>query len=141
VLLDFRREKSAAQRAVRHEADAQFAAERQNFRFHVARPQGVFGLQRGDGMHFGGAAEGGGRRLGKAQPANFAGADQLTHRADGFLDGHLRIHAVLVVEVNDLDGEALQAGVAALADVFGPAIDAEKLPPAHRAHCRTWSPA
>ncbi len=45
-------EKSAAEWTVGDEADAEFAAGGENFVLGIARPQGVFGLQCGDGMNF-----------------------------------------------------------------------------------------
>src|SRR2546430_12808995 len=45
-------------------------------------------------------------------------------RADRFLDRRVRIDAVLVVEVDYVDAQALQARYAGLHDVLGPAVDA-----------------
>ena len=45
-------EEAAAERAVGDEADAEFAAGGEDFVFRIARPERVFGLQRGDGMNF-----------------------------------------------------------------------------------------
>ena len=58
------------------------------------------------------------RRLGQAEVAHLPRLDQLGHRADGVLDRRLRIDAVLVVEVDHVHAESLQAGVAALPDVW-----------------------
>ena len=58
------------------------------------------------------------RRLREAQPAHLAGRDELGHGADGLFDGDLGIDAVLVVEVDVIDAEALQAGVAGRAHVI-----------------------
>ena len=49
------------------------------------------------------------RRLGQAEVADLAGLDQLGHRADGLLDRHRLVDAVLVVEVDVVDAEPLQA--------------------------------
>jgi hypothetical protein len=59
--------------------------------------------------------------------AHLAGANQFAHRPDGFLDGHLRVNPMLVVEINFIDAQPAQAGVATRADVFGPAVHAEKI--------------
>jgi len=65
-----------------------------------------------------------GRGLRQAQVADLAVAYQLAHRSDRLLDRDLRIDAVLVVEVDVVDAEPLERGVAGIADVLGTAIDA-----------------
>ena len=62
-LRDLAGEEAAAERAVGHEADAELAADRQDVVLDVALPQRIFGLQRGDRMDGGGAAQRLGRRL------------------------------------------------------------------------------
>ena len=49
---------------------------------------------------------------------------QLGHGADGFLDRDVGIDAVLVIQVDDVDAEALQAGLAGFDDILGAAVDA-----------------
>ena len=66
-----------------------------------------------------------GRGLGQAEVADLAGRDQLGHRADGLLDRDGLVDAVLVVEVDVVDAEPLQRGVAGGADVLRPAVDAD----------------
>ena len=77
-----------------------------NFCFGVAFPEGIFGLQRGDGMNFVGAANGGGRGFGESEIFYFAGFHEFGHGADGFFDGRFGIDAMLVVEVDVIDAEA-----------------------------------
>jgi hypothetical protein len=77
-------------------------------------------------VNFDRAADGLGPGFRQAEKTHLASGNQVTHRADGLLDGHLRVNPVLVVKVNHLQPEPLQAGIAGRADVFGPAIDAEK---------------
>ena len=67
-------------------------------------------LQRGDRVDGVRAADRRGRGLGQAEVAHLAGRHQLGHRADGLLDRHLGVDAVLVVEVDVVDAEPLQAG-------------------------------
>ena len=55
--------------------------------------------------------------------------DELGHRADGLLDRHRRVDAVLVVEVDVVDAEPLQRGVAGRPDVLRAAVDAERRVP------------
>jgi hypothetical protein len=56
---------------------------------------------------------------------DLAGLDELAEGAPGVLDRHGGVHAVLVVEVDDVDAEPLQRGVARAADVLGAAVDAD----------------
>jgi hypothetical protein len=58
--------------------------------------------------------------------ADLAGLHQLGHGADRLLDGHGLVDAVLVVQVDHLDAEPPQGGVAGGADVRGAALDAEE---------------
>jgi hypothetical protein len=68
------------------------------------------------------------RRLGEPEVADLAGGDELGHRPHGLLDRDPRVDPVLVVEVDPLDAEPLERGVAGLANVLGIAADAERLP-------------
>ena len=115
----------AAERGVGHQADAELAHGRQDLVLEVAGEQRVLGLQRGDRVHGVGAADRLRRRLGEPEVADLAGLDQLGHRADGLLDRHGLVDAVLVVEVDVVDAEPLQRGVAGRADVLGAAVDAD----------------
>ena len=63
------------------------------------------------------------RRLGKPDVVDLSGVDQLRHRADGLLDRHVRIDAVLVVEVDVVDAEPPQRAVDRSAHVLGGAVD------------------
>ena len=60
-----------------------------------------------------------GGRLGQAEVADLPGRDELGHGADGLLDRDGLVDAVLVVEVDVVDAEPLQAGVAGGPDVLG----------------------
>ena len=61
------------------------------------------------------------RRRGLAEPevAHLPFLHELGHRADGLLDGDLGVDAVLVVQVDMVDAEACEGGIARLADVLG----------------------
>ena len=50
---------------------------------------------------------------------------QLDERADRLLEGHLRIGCVQLVQVDGVDAEPAQAGVAHASEVFGPAVGRE----------------
>jgi len=126
-LLDLAGEEAAAERRVGHEADAKLAYQRQDRLLHRALPQRVLGLQRRDRVHGVRAADRLGACLGEPQVANLALFDQLGHRPDRLLDLDLGIDPVLVVEVDLLDPQASQRGLAALAHVGGVATNAEEL--------------
>ena len=70
-------------------------------------------------MHLVCAADGFGRRLRQADVAHLACAHQLGHGADRVLDRRVGVDAVLVVEVDRVDAEPLEAGLAGLAHVSG----------------------
>ena len=97
----------------------------QDLVLEVAGEERVLRLERGDRVRGVRAADGGGRRLGEAEVAHLAGGDQLGHRADGLLDRDRLVDAVLVVEVDVVDAEPLQRGVARGADVLRAAVDAD----------------
>ncbi len=59
------------------------------------------------------------------------------HRADRVLDRHIGVDAVLVIEVDDIDAEPLQAGLAGLLHIFGAAVDAVRRRPGSGSG-RTW---
>src|SRR6185503_1551794 len=126
VLLPVHRagEHAAAERRVGDERDAELARGAQRFLSLAPIHPGKFILHRGDRMHLVRAADGLGTRLGQAERAHLALLDQLLHRADGLLDRHVRIDAGLVIEVDHVDAEALEAGIAGLLYVFRPAVDA-----------------
>src|SRR5690242_18985878 len=65
-------------------------------------------------------------RPGLAQPEmpDLSLFDQPGHRADRILDRHRRIDPVLVIEIDDVDPEPLQAGLAGLGHIAGAAVDA-----------------
>ncbi len=73
----------------------------------------------------GGVGAADGLRPGLAEPqiAYLAGLDQPRHGADRLLDRHVRIDAVLVVQVDMVGAKALQAGIAGRGDIFRPAVD------------------
>ena len=62
----------------------------------------------------------------RAQVAHLAGLDQFGHGADRVLDRHGLVDAVLEVEIDEVQTEPLQRGVAGAADVIGMAVDAPR---------------
>jgi len=63
-------------------------------------------------------------RLGEPEEADLALLHEPGHGPHGLLDGHLRVHPVLVVQVDDVDAETLQARLAGRTHILGPAADA-----------------
>ena len=64
-----------------------------------------------------------GRRLGHAEVLDLAGLDEFLDRAGDVLDSHVRVDAVLVVEVDGVHAEPLHRAVDDLLDHLGPAGD------------------
>src|SRR5581483_3552899 len=124
--LELTGQKTAAERAIGDEANAQLANCGEEIVFRIARPQRVFGLEGGDGMYAVGAANGcrGGFR--QTQVANLALPDEIGHGADGLLNRRFGIDAVLVIEIDEIDVQALERGIAACPDVFGAAVDTQE---------------
>jgi hypothetical protein len=54
---------------------------------------------------------------------NLALTDQVPHRSRDFLDGHVRVDTVLVVEVDEVGLQALERGLGDLPEVLGAAVE------------------
>src|SRR6266852_5780377 len=121
--LDAPRQEAAAQRRIGDKTDAQLAAHRQDFVFGVAGPQRIFGLKRRDRMNGRGATQGCGRGFGKPQRAHLALLDQLCHGSDRIFHRSVWVDAMLVVKINALYAQPLEACLATLAHVLRAAVD------------------
>jgi hypothetical protein len=55
--------------------------------------------------------------------AHFAGLDEVLDRARDVLDRHVRVHPMLVEEVDDIRPQPLQRRIGNLPDVIRPAVD------------------
>src|SRR5581483_7759258 len=121
------REEPATERTVGDERDPELAAQREQFVFRIAAPHRVLGLQRRDRMHRRRAPDRRRSRLRQAEETNLAGAHEIRHRADRLFDRDVRVDAVLVIEIDRVDLQALQRRVARLADVLRRSVDAEEL--------------
>src|SRR5437868_9731525 len=77
-------------------------------------------------MHCVCASNGIGAGFRQTEIAHLAGANQLRHRAYGFLNRRLRVDSMLIVEINAINAETVQAGFACLLDVFRFAADPAK---------------
>jgi len=71
-----------------------------------------------------GAADGAGGGFGHAEVLDLAGSDELLDCSGDVLDGHVGVHAVLVVQVNHVFAEAAQRAVGGVRDLLRPADQA-----------------
>src|SRR5437899_2200113 len=114
---------AAPEGRVRDEGDAELAAGGGRLLPFLPVGERVLRLHRGEGMDLVTPADRRRRGLAEADRAHLALLDEPSHPAHRLLDGHARVDAVLVVEVDDLDAEPLEARVARLADVLWPPVD------------------
>src|SRR5438874_9581680 len=81
----------------------------ENFVFRIACPKRIFGLQRSNRMYLMRAPYGRGRRFRQSQIADLSRPHQFRHSANRFFDRHLRIDAMLVVQIDGSYPQTLQA--------------------------------
>src|SRR6201999_488454 len=127
-------QETLAERRVRHEADAEFAQQRQHLGLLVARPQRVLRLQcrdRVDGVR---AADRRDPRLRQPYVANLALGDQLGDGSDGVLDRGVRVDWVRVVQVDPVGSEPLQRPLYGRADAGWAAVELALLATGGRDH-------
>src|SRR5581483_4740409 len=74
--LDFARQKAATERTVGDESDAELPAGRERSILRIPGPEGIFGLERRDGMHGARAAHRLGPGFGKTEEAHLALFDE-----------------------------------------------------------------
>jgi hypothetical protein len=75
---------------------------------------------RDGGPHGVGAADGPGAGLGHAEVPDLARCDEFGDGASDVLSRHVRVHPVLLVQVNYVRADAAQPPVGRLRDVLGP---------------------
>jgi hypothetical protein len=93
--------KPRPKRAVRDEADTEFAASGQNLWFGIARPERIFALQGGDGMDVRWrCGESSCAASERSEIADLAFLYKLGHGGHRLFDGRIGIDAVLVVEID-----------------------------------------
>ena len=128
VLVDLAREEAPAQRAEWNEADAEFLKRRQHFRFRRSPPQRVFALERRDRLDGVGATDRLHSCFRKAEVLHLTFLNQVLHRSRHVFDRHVRVDAVLIEQIDDIDLESLERGLGDLLDVLRPTIQAHLLP-------------
>ena len=73
-----------------------------DFCFWLSPPQGVFALQRGDGLNGVGATDGLHAGFGKAEVLHLALLNQFLHRSRHLFDRDVGIDAVLIEQIDDV---------------------------------------
>src|SRR5215212_6086563 len=101
-------EEALAERAERHQADAQLEQGGQDFGFGFTPEQRVLTLQRGDGLDGVGAADDVDTGFGQAEVGDLPGVDQLFYGPGDVLDRHLGVDPVLVQQVDPVGVEPAQ---------------------------------
>jgi hypothetical protein len=124
LALDRAGEHAAAERRVGNERAAELARRGERLLGLDAIEERILVLHRRDRVDLVRAADRLRARFRQAERAHLAGFHQALHRADRILDRHVRIDAVLVIEVDDVDAEALQARIARAQHIVGGAVDA-----------------
>src|SRR5947207_11735366 len=117
-------QETAAERRVGDKRHAEIARRLARFLRLLAVEQRIFALHGGDRVYRMGAPDALGVRLAEPEVAYLALLDEAAHRAVRVLDRHARVDAVLVVEIDRVDPQPLQASLARLLHVFGAAVDA-----------------
>lgn len=119
-------QETTAKRRVCDDFDTQLARNFQEIRLsrlNLERKWRVLHLNRGDRMHGVRTSQAALRALGEPQVPDLALFLELHHGLDGVLDGRLGVHAMLVVQVDVVGLQTLQAGIAGLLHVRGIAHD------------------
>jgi hypothetical protein len=111
-----------------NETDAEFFEGRQHFRFRASRPQRVFALHGRDRLSRVCATNRFRPCFRKAEVLDLAFLNQVLHRSRDVFDRHVRIHTVLVEQIDRIDLEPLEGGLGNLLDVFGPTVQTDLLP-------------
>src|SRR5437868_1238182 len=117
-------EQAAPQGRVGDKGHAEIARRLARFLRLLTIEQRIFALHGGDRVYRMGAPDALGVRLAEPEVAHLSLLDDAAHRADRVLDRHARVDAVLVVEVDRVDPQPLQAGLAGLLHIVGAAVDA-----------------
>src|SRR6266849_678406 len=122
-VLDPSRQEAAAEGRVGDEGDAELPTGGQGLLRRVPVEKRVLALHRAQAVDGMGPPDGRGRRLGEAEVAHLALLDEPGHGPHRIRDGDLRVHTVLVVEIDDIDAQPLETRVAGAADIRGTAVD------------------
>src|SRR5439155_24459758 len=105
---DLSGEEALPQWAEGDEPDSELLERREQFVFRPPPPQRVLALNRRDRLHRVCAADRLRSRFGEAEVLDLALLNQLLHRPRDVLDGHVRIDAVLVIQIDGIDLQPLE---------------------------------
>ena len=83
-------------------------------------------MQGGDRMNGVGPAQRGGRNFRQTDGSDLSLGHQIGHGSHGLLHGNVRIQAVQVIEIDDIDTQPLQAFFAGCGNIFGSPADAHR---------------
>src|SRR5262249_16203642 len=117
-------QQAAPERRISDERDAEIARDLAGVDANLRIEQRIFALHPPDGVHRLRAADALWLGLAKPEMPDLALLDEFRHRADRVLDRHIRVDAVLEIDVDVIHAEALEARLAGLHHIFRPAIDA-----------------
>src|SRR2546426_6622056 len=95
---------------------------RQHLLFRAPPPQRVFALNCGDRLDSVCAPDCLHSWFRKAEVLHLTLLDELLHRSRDVFDGHVRVNAVLIEQINDIGLESLEGGLGDFLDVFWPTI-------------------
>ena len=117
-------EEAAAERAVGHQADAQFFQRCENLLFWTPPPQRVLALQGRDRLHGVGTPYGLDASFREAEMLYLSCSDEVLDSSGDLFDRHFGIDAMLVKEVDVVGLKTLEACVGDLTDVLRAAVKA-----------------
>src|SRR5260370_27198582 len=119
VLVDLTGEVPLAQRAEGNEADSELFEYRDDLRLGFPPPKRVLALEGRYGLDRVRTTDGLDARFREAKVPDLALSDQLLHRPGDVFDGHVRVDAVLVEQVDGVNLEPPQRCFGDLFDVLG----------------------
>ena len=122
VRADFSREKAFAQGTEGNKSDAEFFQGRQHFHFRLTPPQRIFALERAHRLDGVGAADGLHAGFGQAKVFDFSLLNQFLHGTSDVFNGHVRVNAVLVEQINSVNAQPLERTFHDLLDVLRPTV-------------------
>src|SRR5439155_12918986 len=117
-------EEALSERTERNEADSKLLERRQHFLLGLAVPERVFALHGGNRLNGVRATDGPCCCFRKPEVLDLALLNEVLYGTRHVFDRDLRVHAMLVEEVNDIDPEPLERAFDSLLDVLGLAIQA-----------------
>src|SRR6202166_4254407 len=122
ILVDLAGQETLAKWAKWNEADAQFLKSRYDFLFRFSEPQRIFALECRYRLNRVRATDGLHSCFRQPEVLHFTLADQVLHSSRDIFNGHVRVNAVLVEEIDGVSREALERSFSDFLDVHWPAI-------------------